>query len=256
MKTVLFPLICFLAGCHPPGSTVVEQTIEQVYPLTHDGTVRIHNLDGSIHIYGSDINEVKLEALKKAYTQERLDKISVSASADPGTVSIESIFPPTSRWDFSDRSGTIDYTLLVPQHATIEQAETANGEIIIEGMRGAKANARLGNGRLFVRDSFCNLGLTIGHGSLSLTYTWWERGRLSVDANLQQGNTTVFMPGNATFHLKAETKTGKIGADFTPYNERNGEEPRKIDKVVGPDPTVTFQIHTIDGNIQVSEQNP
>jgi len=243
--------VCFLAGCSPPANRVVEQTIEQVYPLTPDGIVSLINTDGSVHIYGSDVGEVRLEATKRAYTKDRLDKIMIDVSAQPGTVSIKSNFPNKSGWGFSDRSGTVDYTLQVPQTATIERVESANGEIIIEGMRGAKANVRLGSGRLFIRDSFCNMDLEIGHGTLTMMFGWWEKAKLLIQGRIEHGNSSVFMPGDASFHLMAESGTGKIGMDFTPQDERNNDESKRIDRVVGPAPAITFQLHAVDGNIQV-----
>ncbi len=247
---------CFFTACSPAGHEALEETFEHDYPMMPNGIVRIRNIDGSINIYGSDQPEVHLEVIKRAYTRKRLDTIRTSISEKPESISIESVIPKKSMWDFSDRSGTIEYALTIPQRATVEQLETSNGEIIIEGMRGPKINVRLGNGRVLVRDSFCNLGLTIRHGALTMVYSWWEQAKFSVEASIHQGNTFLFMPGHATFHLMAETGTGKIGADFTPFEGRDGEEPRKIDKVVGTDPAVAFRIQTVDGNIQVSEQNP
>lgn len=251
----LSALACLIAGCNP-GNRILEETIEQTYPLSPRGTVSIRNDQGSIHVYGSDIEEVRLEALKRAYSKQRLHTIITQVTARSGSVSIESIFPKTSRWGFSDSSGTIDYALLVPQGATIEHIQAVNGEIIIEGMRGTAVKTTLKNGRMFVRDSFCDLNFQIGHGALTILFSWWEQKEMTVDARIRQGNTVVFMPGNASFKLSARTDTGKAINDFTAREERYGDESRKIDKVVGSTPTATFRIHAIDGNIQISEQNP
>src|SRR5437868_2903968 len=62
LRQIIFSaLACLILGCGPAGKHgVIEQTIEQVYPLTPGGTVSIRNVDGSIHIYGSSMAEVRL----------------------------------------------------------------------------------------------------------------------------------------------------------------------------------------------------
>lgn len=252
----LLALGCLWAGCRPLPSGVFEQTIEQTYPIDPAANVSVHNRDGSIRILGSDIRELKLEAIKKAYSRKQLDKIIIRVSAQPTSIAIETIFPPKADWGLSDRSGTVDYNLFVPQTATIAHMESANGVITIEGMRGASVHARLENGRLFVRNTFCDLNVAIGRGILTLFYDWWRPGTFSVNATIEHGNATVLIPGDAAFHLVAETGSGKISNDFAGTDERDGDETKKIDKVIGPSATATIEIHAIDGNIQISEQNP
>src|SRR6202022_1035019 len=98
----------------------------------------------------------------------------INGTAGPNSVSIETKFPPKKAWGFSDRSGTVDYVLVVPQTAQISRLELENGEVLIEGMRGGKKNARLGSGRLFAHNSFANLDLAATTGNVALVYEWWE----------------------------------------------------------------------------------
>ncbi len=252
----LLALGCLWAGCRPPKNRVLEQTIEQTYPIDPAANISIRNGDGSIRVLGSDTRELKLEAIKKAYSRKQLDKITIRVSAQPASIAVETIFPPKADWDLSDRSGTVDYTLLVPQTATIARVESSNGIITIEGMQGARTHARLENGRLLVRNSFGNLNVTVGRGVLTLIYDRWQRNAFSVDATITHGNAAVFIPGDAPFHLVAESGTGKISNDFAGTDERDSDETKKIDRVIGQGATATIGIHAIDGNIQISEQNP
>lgn len=235
---------------------MIEQTIREAYPVDPAANITIRNGDGSIRILGSDTRELKLEAIKKAYSRERLDKIAIRVSAELASVSIETIFPPKPDWGLSDRSGTVDYTLFVPKTITIGHAESSNGEIVIEDMHGAGVQARLGNGRLSVRNSFCDLNLTIDRGPLTVIYDSWRPHTFSVNATIGHGNAAVFLSGDASFRLVAETGNGKISNDFAQADTRGGDGAKKIDKVIGPGATATIGIHATDGNIQISEQNP
>src|SRR3977135_2863105 len=87
---------------------VVEDVVEKTYPIDPGATVSIRNVDGSIRIYGADIKELRVQAIKKAYSAERLSKIAVNISVQPDAASIETVFPSRPKWGFSDRSGTVD----------------------------------------------------------------------------------------------------------------------------------------------------
>ena len=96
-----------------------------------------------------------MQATKRAYSQSRLDKIDIAVSAQPGSFSIETKFPPRPRWSFSDRSGKrLSYVVMIPQTATIARLELATGELFVEDMRGGPVRAQLGNGVLDVRNCF------------------------------------------------------------------------------------------------------
>src|ERR1700730_8352336 len=101
------------AGCDfKGGDKTLEEVVEQTYPLDPAATVRITNGDSSIRVYGAPTTEIKIEAIKKAYSPERLRQISVNVSARRDSVSIETNFPSTKSWGFADRSGTVDYILV------------------------------------------------------------------------------------------------------------------------------------------------
>src|SRR5438477_9383940 len=87
---------CLLLGCRPAVDQILEEMIDQRHPIEPAGTISITNRDGSIRIYGagSDTREVRIEAIKKAYSAERLKAISVQVSAQPHSISIDTIYPP------------------------------------------------------------------------------------------------------------------------------------------------------------------
>jgi hypothetical protein len=245
-----------LPGCGRSVEQPLEQEVEKSYAANRDATLSIKNMDGSIRIYGSEAAEIKVQATKAAYTAERLNEIGVNILARPESVSIETRFPPKNTWGLFDRSGTVDYVIVVPKTATISQLDLANGEVLIDAMEGEGVRARLDNGRLFAHNCFGNLHLTVINGGLDIIYEWWEPRRFSVEAQIVKGNLRAFLPGDASFHLAAEAVNGKIGNDFAEKEQRNKSTLHKNEIKVGEQLGADIKLRAEDGNIKVVGENP
>jgi len=232
--------------------------IDRSYKVEPNATLSITNRDGSIRVYGAggDIREVRVEAIKRAYSANRLKAISVQISATPNSITIETSYPNDSSAAFSDRSGTVDYVIVVPQTIRISKLELTNGEVLVEELRSDEARAKLGNGRLFAHNCFGNLDLALDSGNVAIVYEWWEEGEFSVRSKVENGNAFAYVPSEAAFHLIARTVTGKIANDFAEQRDRRSEPVRKIDMSVGGESKTTFQFETQDGNIKISAHNP
>jgi len=253
---ILAALSTSLAGCGPAKDRALEETFEQVYPVEPTTNITIKNEDGTVHIYGSPANEMRVEATKRAYTRERLEQIAGNLSVHPGAVSIRTSFPPRKAWGLSDRSGTVDYTLVVPQSANISQLDLGNGEVLIDGMHGRTVRARLGSGRMFAHNCFSNVELRTNGGNLTLVYDWWETAKFLIEATIEKGNVRAFLPSDAALHLIAETGNGKIASDFGDPGERASDDVMKIDTSINAGGEATIKIHAGQGNVKIVEANP
>jgi len=245
-----------LIGCGSPDERTLEEIIEQSYKIEPTTSISIRNLDGSIQVYGSASNEMTLQATKRAYSTNRLKQIAINVSVQPGSVTIETNFPKKSTWGLFDRSGTVDYIIVVPQTASISRLELANGEVSVEEVRGQNVDAGLGSGRMFLRNCFSNVDATVGRGTLTLAYEWWEPGKFSMQANIADGNVRAFLPSDAAFHLIAETVHGEIASDFGAEEQRPAEPATKIDMSVNSGGEVGIQMHATEGNIKIVEEAP
>jgi hypothetical protein len=247
-------IVVLFAGCGLGGSDrTLEEIVEQTYKIDATATLSLSNTDGSIRIYGTDTTEIKLQAIKKTYSAARLSEISVNVSAQPGSVSIETHYPPKKTWGLGDRSGTVDYTLVVPRTCKISRLDLVNGEILIDGMHGETVHANLVNGRLYAHNCFGNAHLSVITGGLDVSYNWWEQRKFSIDAQIVNGHTHVFIPGDASFHVVAETEDGQIDNAFAEQAQRNGDDVSKIDLVIGETPEAEFRLRAQNGNIQIGE---
>src|SRR5262249_19129158 len=250
--------LCLLPTCGPPADKTLEEMIDHAYPINPKATLSITNRDGSIRVYGAggDTRDVRVEAIKRAYSAARLKGISVQISAKSDSISIETTYPDESHAIFSDRTGTVDYVIVVPQPIRISKLELANGEVLLEELRSAEAHASLGNGRLFAHNCFGNLDLHLKTGNLALVYEWWEDEEFSIRSTVEDGNAFAYIPSDAVFHLSAHTVTGQIGNDVEEKEQRHAEPVNKIDMMVGGESKTIFQFENQDGNIKISEHNP
>jgi hypothetical protein len=255
---VVVALLMTLNGCGGPNDRVLEEIFEQVYKIDSTANVTIQNRDGAVLVYGSDANELRVRAVKRAYSRAGLSQITIKVSRRPGTVSIDTKFPPQPHWALSDRSGTVDYTITIPATASISGLDLHAGEVHLDAMRGREVRARLGDGRIFARNCFTNLDLGINRGTLTLSYDWWEEEKFSARVKIGQGNARVFLPTDARFHLLADAAHGKISNDFNNVFVPANSSARgiNIDQIVNGGGNATIKIRAQKGDIKIAEANP
>ena len=237
---------------------MLEEIAEKIYPVEPNANVSIQNHDGAIKVYGSDANEVRVRSLKRAYSKERLNQIAVDISIKPSGVSIITKLPPQPKWAFSDRSGAVDLTVVVPATASISALDLHAGEVFLESMRGPKLRARLNDGRVIARNCFTNVDLTMNRGTLTLAYDWWEQQKFSAQVNVGQGNAWIFLPAEAAFRLVGYAWHGKIANDFNnvPLTANSSAQEMKIDQIINGGGSATIQIRVYKGDIKIAEVNP
>jgi len=249
--TVLF-LGSLIASSLRAGE-VLEDVVERRFPLDPSGTFSLRAIDGTVEIFGTDSPEVKIVAVKKAFSPERLNAIAIRVDARPDVVNIETTPPPAPRHHFLDRSGTVEYTINIPQTARIARVELPNGNLVIDGMRGASIAANLGSGQLETHNCFCDQTIHVNQGALNVFFDWMEEERpLSIEAGIENGNMMARLPTDAGFHLQAVAKDGHVSSDFSPMETRKGDD-SEINEVIGDGPATKLTFRAGEGNIHVSE---
>src|SRR5205085_10329300 len=113
----------------------LEDVVERRFPLDPSGTFSLRSIDGTVEIFGTDSQEVKIVAVKKAFSPERLNAIAIRVDARQDVVNIETTPPPVPRHHFLDRSGTVEDTINIRQPALIAAVELPKGKPVIDGMR-------------------------------------------------------------------------------------------------------------------------
>jgi hypothetical protein len=101
----------------------VQEEFHQTYQLNQQGRVRLENINGNVRLMGWDGSEVKVDAVKWAYTRERLDEAEIVVESNPDSLRIYTKYPARNQTFTNDRTSrlnnpaTVEYTLFVPRHA-------------------------------------------------------------------------------------------------------------------------------------------
>ena len=245
-----------LAGWFAPAAFAVElleESLVQKYEVGPDATLSVQNTDGSIRVYGANQPVISVQAIKKAYNAERLRAIVVDVKATPNSVTISTSLPPRKN-ALSDRSGTVDYIIVVPKTAKIMQLELTNGEILVEGLRnGGSAKAHLVNGWLAGHNCFGNLDLAVETGRLDVAYDWWENHEFAIKAFNTRGNIRAIFPGDSSLNLSAAALEGRVANGFAPKKPSSGELIHSVAEVIGQDAQAVVSLEARRGNIRIDK---
>jgi hypothetical protein len=228
-----------------------EEIVEQKYEVDADVALSVQNIDGSIRVYAAEQPVITVQAIKKAYNAERLQGVVVDTKATRDSVAITTSFPPRKN-ALSDRSGTVDYIIVVPQTTKVRQLELTNGEILVEGLRnGGSAKAHLVNGWLIGHNCFGNLDLAVETGRLDVAFDWWENHEVAVKALNSRGNIRAIFPGDASLNLSATAAEGRIANGFGKKKTGSGDIIHSVAEVIGPEARTVVSLDARRGNIRI-----
>ena len=116
-------LISSAAGSDGQGRLTEE--FHKVYPLSAQGRVEIANINGPVHITGWDRDEVKVDAVKSAWSKERLDEAKIEIRAEQNEIAIRTEYPGhdhSFNFHNDDEHGnpaSVEYTITVPRQARL-----------------------------------------------------------------------------------------------------------------------------------------
>ena len=246
-------LVCALSGTWVFAVEPLEENVAQKYDVDADVTVSVENIDGSIRVYAAAKPEVRIQAIKKAYNAERLHGIVVDVKASRNRIEITTAFPPRKN-ALSDRSGTVDYIIVVPQTAHVSELKLTNGEVQVEGLRlGSSAAVHLLNGWLGAHNCFGNLDLNVETGRLDVAYDWWENHEFAVKAASTRGNVRAVFPSDASLNLSAMAPEGKIANGFDSRKPTATDVIHSVAEVIGPEAKAVVSLAAQRGNIRIDK---
>ena len=199
----------------PKGDELTEE-FHQSYPLTLTGRVNISNINGDVHISAWDRNEVKIDAVKRAYSRERLSEATIEVTNSADSVSIKTKYPERNQ-TFDSRTrennpASVEYTLTVPRGARIEGVALVNGSLDIEGVQG-EVRASLVNGRVKANDLSGEVNLSSVNGAIEVNAAGLAESK-GVSLNAVNGAIVLNVPSGANAHVRATTVHGQISNDF------------------------------------------
>ncbi len=199
----------------PKGDELTEE-FHQSYALSATGRVSIANINGDVHISAWDRNEVKVDAVKRAYSPQRLSEVTIDVNSSADSVIIKTKYSERNL-TFETRNrennpASVEYTLTVPRGARIENAELVNGSLDIEGVKG-DVRVSLVNGQVKAAGLGGEVNLSTVNGTQEVNVTTLDEAK-SVTLNSVNGPIVLIVPSGANAQVKANTVHGAITNDF------------------------------------------
>ena len=198
------------AAQKPKGDELTEE-FHQTYPLTPTGRISIANINGDVHINVWDQDSVKVDAIKRADSQQRLSEATIDVTNTADSVKIKTKYPE-NQGNREGHAASVEYTLTVPRRASLEAAELVNGALEVEGIQG-DVHASLVNGTVKAAALAGDVKLSTVNGGIEANVATFD-GAKSVNLNSVNGPIVLLVPSGASADVKASTIHGAITNDF------------------------------------------
>jgi DUF4097 and DUF4098 domain-containing protein YvlB len=195
----------------------VTEEFHKVYPLSAQGRIEIENLNGPVHITGWDRDEVKVDAVKSAWTKEHLEEAKIEIRAEPDEISIRTEYPDHDHtFDFGsagvyNNPASVEYTITVPRQARLDGIKLVNGRLDLQDVAG-EVRASCVNGRIEARNLQGRLELNTVNGELDANMDRLPSTELQLSS--VNGKLRLTLPSDARAELKANTVSGSISDEF------------------------------------------
>lgn len=233
----------------PKGDELTE-VFQQIYPLSPTGRVHISNINGDVHINVWDQNSVKVDAVKRAYSQQRLSEATIDVTNTEDSVKIKTKYHQNqnSGGNRDDSAASVEYTLTVPRGARLQGAELVNGSLDVEGLQG-DVNASLVNGAVKAERLGGEVKLSTVNGRIAVNAAGLENAK-GVALNSVNGAIELVVPSGASANVEASTIHGPITNDFGLTEEKGQYVGRNLSGQIGSGgPRV--RLNNVNGSIAI-----
>jgi len=211
--TTLF-LFCIAALASDHQGNLTEE-FHQTYPLTAQGRIEVENLNGPVHISSWDRNEVKVDAVKRAWTKERLDEAKIEVDANASSIVIHTEYPHGDHDFWNDgrhnNPASVEYTLTVPRNANLDEIKLVNGALDVRDVTG-EVRASCVNGRIDAQNLRGRVHLNSVNGELIASMDRLPSSTLELAS--VNGGLRLTLPSDARADIEASTVSGGISNDF------------------------------------------
>jgi DUF4097 and DUF4098 domain-containing protein YvlB len=190
------------------------EEFHQTYALTAEGRIELDNINGAVHISSWDRNEVKVDAVKYADTKERLDEARIEVDSGKDYLSIRTKYRDhdlSFNWGSHNNPASVEYTLMVPRAARLDEIKLINGSLDVTGVSG-EVRASCINGKLQAHNLSGRARLSTINGRLDARFDQLTGSALEL--NSVNGSVELTIPSDSKAEIDASTVSGGIDNDF------------------------------------------
>ena len=235
-------LLAMAAGNCLYGNVIRTPRAEfrHVYALNPNGRVVIQNVYGDVSITAWDRDEVLVEAIKRAPDSRRLDDAQIVVEPSAELLSIRTQYAGAD----AEHPATVEYRIMVPRTANLENVRLINGGLSISGLAGpVKATAVNGSIRALRLEGQADLSTV--NGQLEADFQRISRSK-PISLSSVNGPIKLFLPCGAGASLDARNLSGGIESDIGRVTRATGGH-----RLVVRGGGVQIRLHNVNGGISI-----
>ena len=236
-----------------------SEKFDQTYPLSANGRVNVSNVNGSIIVEAWDRNEVRLEYTKVADTKERLADVEVRIESRPDYFSVE-----TDYGNWHDRKGsgqwknhnsgklTVDYKLMVPRGAALNEVETVNGSVTVSNFINITKVSAV-NGSVSATNIRGTASLSTVNGEVTADFDQLQSGT-KINLDTVNGKVNLLIPSDSNATIKADSLNGNISNAFGLPVHKGKYVGRDLYGRIGTG-DVQIRLNSVNGALSIGRKN-
>ncbi len=241
-------LLLIFASAMPAAAAQFRDEFHKTYPTSPNVNISLSNINGGVEITAWDRNEVQLDAVKTANTQQKLNEAEIRVDASNDRIRIETHYPDHYT---NNNPASVEYQLHVPRAARLNKIDLVNGKLDIDGVKGEVRGSSV-NGSVSARGLTGDVELSTVNGSVSSELVDLNSAH-RVKLSSVNGRVELAMPKDANAHLSASTVSGSISSDFQlPIHK--GFVGSDLDTTLGSGST-RVELSNVNGSIKIHGGN-
>ena len=214
----------------------------QVYALGPNGHVLVQNLYGDVSITAWDRDEVLVEAVKRASDPRRLDDARIVVEPSTGALSIHTQYAGAD----AEHPASVEYRIMVPRTAILDQVKLVNGGLSLSGMVGAVKASSI-NGSIIAEKLEGEADLSTVNGHLTAGFNRISPSK-PISLSSVNGPIKLSIPSASRANLTAHNLSGGIASDFGRVSRSDaGHELNAVVNRGG----AAIRVHNVNGGISI-----
>jgi hypothetical protein len=216
-----------------------RERVEERFEVGDEPTLDIENFAGSVTIQPGETGVIRVVAVKKANSRNRMDRVKVTMSERGDGVVIETrMSPPAS-------NASVELEITAPADSRV-QLQTGAGTVNVRGITGP-IDVESGAGQVELRGARGPVAVDLGAGQIIYEGTPSGDCYFSTGA----GEITLWLPADLDMEVDLSTGIGVVGVEFRVDGQ---VKPREVKGVIGDGSQGWINAHTGAGAITLKRQ--
>ncbi len=226
----------------------VRDEVIKTFEVDERAELRLENVNGEVEIQGWNKNEIKVTAVISAKNQEARDRITIEMDENSRGVSVETHYEKSSGWG-SNHSGSVDYTVMVPNNTRLSSIDLVNGSLTVEDVSG-EMNIDLVNGSIVAKGLASDSEINSVNGSIEVHYESLSDDLRDISIDTVNGRIELNLPENISANVDIETMHGSIRNDFGLSANKNMFSGKNLQGTIGSG-DVRISIESVNGGVRL-----